>query len=153
ARDLMRQLESRAYDRRIPQMVSAYFSDMADVLSAVTLHLTERARMAIDIGDSCYGGVHVPTPRILTELARNTGWQAEREIVLRRRSSRDGTPLSQVLLVFSYAPRRSGLVREDAVKTTPPPWAKTWGRFKEELPHQRGMFAKRNWGHSLHSLC
>ena len=153
ARDLIRRLESRAYDRRIPQMVSAYFSDMADVLSAVTLHLTERARMAIDIGDSCYGGVHVPTPRILTQLARNTGWWPEREIVLRRRSSRDGTPLSQVLLVFSYAPRRSGLVREDAVKATTPHWAKPWDQFKEELPHQRGMFAKRNWGHSLHSLC
>ena len=47
-RDLIRQLESRAYDRRIPQMVSAYFSDMADVLSAVTLHLVNRARMAIE---------------------------------------------------------------------------------------------------------
>jgi hypothetical protein len=107
----------------------------------------------LDIGDSCYGGVPVPTHRILTALARNVGWQLEREIVLRRRISRDGTPLSQVLLVFGYAPRHSGRVREDAVKETTPPWARKWRRFKEDLPHQRGMFAKRNWGHGLHSLC
>jgi DNA modification methylase len=152
-RDLIRRLESRAYDRRIPQMVSAYFSDMADVLFAITLHLTERARMALDIGDSCYGGVHVPTPRILTQLARNVGWELEREIVLRRRSSRDGTPLSQVLLVFNHVPRRGDRVREEVVKQAAPHWAKKWRRFKDELPHQRDLFAKRNWGHRLHSLC
>ena len=28
-----------------------------------------------------------------------------------------------------------------------------WAEFKETLPHQSGLFAKRNWGTPLHSLC
>jgi hypothetical protein len=151
--DLVRRLESRAYDRRIPQMVSAYFSDMADVFSALAAHLTARARVALDIGDSCYGGVPVPTHRILIDVAKGVGWDLEREIVLRRRSSRDGTPLSQVLLVFGRAARRPRALREDAIKEPAPKWTRAWRRFREELPHQRGVFAKRNWGHGLHSLC
>ena len=151
--DLIRRLESRAYDRRIPQMVAAYFSDMAEVLSAITFHLTEHARVALDIGDSCYGGVHVPTHRIVAQLAGGVGLALEREIVLRRRTSRDGTPLSQVLLVFGRGGRRIRSFRDEGVKETTPEWTRTWRRFKEELPHQRGFFAKRNWGHGLHSLC
>jgi hypothetical protein len=28
-----------------------------------------------------------------------------------------------------------------------------WNSFKESLPHQSGVFSKRNWGTPLHSLC
>lgn len=30
---------------------------------------------------------------------------------------------------------------------------KNWEVFKKELPHTKGVYAKRNWGTSLHSLC
>jgi hypothetical protein len=30
---------------------------------------------------------------------------------------------------------------------------KNWSAFKENLPHTEGVYAKRNWGSSLHSLC
>jgi methylase of polypeptide subunit release factors len=30
---------------------------------------------------------------------------------------------------------------------------KKWNAFKENLPHTEGIYAKRNWGSSLHSLC
>lgn len=30
---------------------------------------------------------------------------------------------------------------------------RNWSGFKEKLPHKQGIFAKRNWGSPLHSLC
>jgi methylase of polypeptide subunit release factors len=30
---------------------------------------------------------------------------------------------------------------------------KNWNAFKEKRPHTEGVFAKRNWGSTLHSLC
>jgi DNA modification methylase len=32
-------------------------------------------------------------------------------------------------------------------------WKKEWQLFKQNLPHKNEPFAKRNWGHPLHSLC
>ncbi len=32
-------------------------------------------------------------------------------------------------------------------------WVNSWIAFKKELPHQKGIYAKRNWGHPLHSIC
>jgi len=32
-------------------------------------------------------------------------------------------------------------------------WIEDWERFKEELPHQKKPYSKRNWGNKLHSLC
>ena len=34
-----------------------------------------------------------------------------------------------------------------------PRWEKSWKAFKRNLPHQAEDFARRNWGHPLHSLC
>ena len=42
--------------------------------------------------------------------------------------------------------------RKDAAGKRPG-WASRWSTFTTTLPHQRGDFAKRNWGHPLHSLC
>ena len=149
---LVQKLEDSAYDQRIPRMVQNYFSDMKAIFGAINTHLTDNAKLLIDIGDSAYGGIHVPTHALLIELLAKEGFALARELTLRRRMSRGGFPLSQVLLVLE---RRKTLAhsRKKNDEPTRPLWFAAWNRFKRTLPHQQGEFSKRNWGHPLHSLC
>ncbi len=145
---LIEELEADAYDKRIPQMVANYFADMKTIFGSIKTHLNRNAIVAIDIGDSAYGKTHVPTDTILKNLLIGLGFSVQHDITLRKRVSRSGFPLRQSLLVFKHsslsAPRPKNLV---------PYWMTKWKRFKRDLPHQKGEFAKRNWGHPLHSLC
>ena len=145
-RDVVEQLESDSYDRRIPQMVLSYFGDMAGVIDGLAGHVRKGAPLLIDIGDSVYAGVHVDTPAILAGLLADRGWKVNSEVTLRRRMSRSGVALRQVL-VAAEAPKRQ------TARTKRPAWSKRWTCFTEALPHQSGEFAKRNWGSPLHSLC
>ncbi|MFC1453480.1 hypothetical protein ACFLSJ_09080, partial [Verrucomicrobiota bacterium] len=147
---LVKTIESNAYDSRIPKMVADYFEDMGQVFEATNHHLKRGARVAIDIGDSRYNGVHVPTDTLLVELLEGLGYDALDSVELRRRCSRNGDPLRQVLLVFEK--RRASRVRErkGAKYGT---WCAKWEAFKSELPHQQQPYAKRNWGHARHSIC
>lgn len=142
-----KQLASESYDRRIPQMVLNYFDDMSSVLDSLALHMKPGAPLLIDIGDSAYAGVHVDTPTILAELMALKGWKVGKEVTLRQRLSRNGQLLRQVLLVAHTGP----YVRTTSSKA--PVWNRRWSKFKRSLPHQQGDYAKRNWGHPLHSLC
>ncbi len=147
--ELVRNLEDRAYDSRIPRMVQTYFHDMAGVFDGLAKHLTSRAPVLIDLGNSAYGGVVVDTPKLLVEMLSERGFRLDREVVLRPRASRGGEALHQVLLVLQ-APARRGAPRRMSGRQE---WSATWSSFKRDLPHQVGDCAKRNWGHSLHSLC
>lgn len=139
-------LEEDAYDRRIPQMVRNYFSDMAQVFEGLALHVRPGAPMLVDIGDSAYANVHVDTPSLLSELLEDRGWKLRSEVVLRQRMSRGGLKLRQVLIAAD-APSRS------RHRCSQPRWKGRWERFKADLPHQSDPYRKRNWGHPLHSLC
>ncbi len=143
---LVRTLNRDSYDRRIPQMVGSYFADMRKVFSGLESNMKANAPLLMDIGDSAYAGVHVDTPAILLEMLREKGWRNAREIVLRKRLSRSGQALRQVLIVAD-APAPSRKPLEKAA------WRQQWTKFKKTLPHQRGEYAKRNWGNPLHSLC
>lgn len=57
----------------------------------------------LDIGDSRFAGVTVPTDELLAEVATSVGWQLVKSDHLRKRRSYDGTPLKQVLLRFRAA--------------------------------------------------
>jgi DNA methylase len=148
--DVLALLDRDAYDRRIPAMVAAYFTDMETVFSGLRRHLRPGATVAVDIGDSYYGTVHVPTDKILTLLLGDLGYLLVREVELRRRMSRSGFPLGQVLLVYEYRPpSKAGALPTSAASKVRPGWEV----FKETLPHRRPPFSKRNWGNGLHSLC
>ena len=146
---VVRSLESQAYDRRIPRMVLNYFADMKQVFDGLLQHAEPSSRLILDIGDSSYAGVRVDTPSILADLLMADGWRVDRESVLRQRLSRDGRPLRQVLIIAT-APSSKCAARPDARASQQ---SKKWNAFKNDLPHQRGDFAKRNWGNPLHSLC
>lgn len=143
-------LESTAYDPRIPRMIACYASEMKIVLESLTRHTKKSGSIIIDIGDSAYAGVHVPTDRFMVEVLRPAGFELKDEIVLRQRRSRSQMPLRQKLLVFEGSKNRKTIVRERKQKRL---WNDKWSKFKETLPHQQGDYAKRNWGHRLHSLC
>lgn len=152
AREIVARLEESAYDIRIPRMVASYFNDMRTVFTALKRHLAERATLMLDIGDSAYGNIHVPTDKLLAEILSELGFALRREILLRKRLSRGGLNLRQVLLVFD-SQRTGAAALRDHADLVPAQWEKSWAWFKRELPHQTDGFAKRNWGHPLHSLC
>lgn len=92
------ELDAVAYDRRIPALVRLYFSDMRAVFERVRANAVHGARWFLDIGDSRFAGVHVPTPHLLVEVAKGEGWSLVGIETLRSRRSYDGTTLTQVLL-------------------------------------------------------
>jgi hypothetical protein len=89
-------LDRCAADRRIPHLVRSYFSDMLNVLQAVYRSLKPGKLFVLDIGDSKFYGIHVPTDRLLVSIAESVGFIIERDVVIARRHSRDKTPLVQV---------------------------------------------------------
>jgi tRNA G10 N-methylase Trm11 len=151
--EVMAAFSGNFYDQRIPLMVRAYFGEMSCVLDNFRKVLMPNGIAAIDLGDSCYGSVWVPTDKILAELMLNCGFEQMDRVVLRERQSRDGRKLGQTLQVFRKKEMRSQkrrIVQESRFKLSS---LKSWKLFKENLPHQQGLMAARNWGHSLHSLC
>jgi hypothetical protein len=94
------ELDDCAKDRRIPKMVRRYFSDMADMFTAIYACLRPGADFILDIGDSRFYGVHVPTDSILARVGVQAGFELSSRRVIAERRSRDKTPLSQVELKF-----------------------------------------------------
>lgn len=148
---VIKTLEANAYDARIPRMVACFASEMHATLRALTNHTQNNGTIIIDIGDSAYAGVHVPTDTFIAESLGASGFDLNDEIILRQRYSRSQIKLTQKLLVFE----RKSIKRPNAAKTVTRVngWSGAWETFKNTLPHQQGDYAKRNWGHPLHSLC
>lgn len=146
-RKVISELERNAYDVRIPKMVDSYFSEITSIFNAIKPHLNKKATIAIDIGDSEYAGVHVPVDDLLSKCLSDIGFVQEKQITLRERQSRSGSPLKQVLQVYSYENTKKVSVHLF------PNWTPSWKKFKETLPHQIEPFSKRNWGHERHSMC
>lgn len=87
------------YDKRIPKMINDYFYDMHKVLYNSYRYLKKNGLIYIDIGDSIYGGIHIPTDLILIEIARNIGFTIKDNIMLRERKSKSGEIVKQTLIV------------------------------------------------------
>jgi hypothetical protein len=94
------QIEEGDGDKRIPNLVRQYFSDMHQVFESVRALLARNGRFVLDIGDSKFYGVHVPTDKLLTVAAKSAGLHLLSSTVIARRHSRDKSPLVQVELTF-----------------------------------------------------
>jgi DNA modification methylase len=92
------EVEKVAYDQRIPALVRNYFSDMQIALRRVREVVDAGVPFYLDIGDSKFCGVHIPTDQLLAEIAFNVGWRVLETRPIRSRRSFDGTDLRQVLL-------------------------------------------------------
>ena len=89
-----------AYDKRIPLMVNGYFNDMNKVFHKLRNILMNNGFFIMDIGDSQFAGVHIPTHTILTSLCNNHGFRLYDDEILRKRRSKNGMELTQRLLRF-----------------------------------------------------
>lgn len=98
--DYVEKLIPVAYDRRIPEMVAGYFSDMNAFISKLSSGLKDGGVFIMDIGDSQFAGVHIPTHEILSNICRDHGLTLVGEEILRERRSKNGMVLSQRLLTF-----------------------------------------------------
>jgi DNA modification methylase len=99
------ELQEKSYDDRIAKMVGGYFRDMASVFSSLIDCTRPGARLCVDIGDSIYAGVHVPTDDLLVEVAESLGLRTLERIYLRKRISKGGQSVRQQLLVFEKSER------------------------------------------------
>ena len=65
----LKAVRSSLWNRYIPEMISAYVSDMGDVMSHLALSLRPKGRVYAVVGDSRYADVYVPVASILTQIA------------------------------------------------------------------------------------
>ncbi|HET9055572.1 MAG TPA: DNA methyltransferase [Chitinophagaceae bacterium] len=142
-------LNKRAYDSRIPIMAKSYFEEMYRIFNDCKEHLTNNAKILIDIGDSIFCGVRINTDEILIELLTELGFKLIDNKILRKRRSRNKEVLTQSLLAFQYSYKNGKHINGTAQTF----WAKNWDHFKTVVPHQQPPYASRNWGHNNHSLC
>ena len=98
----LKTLNEKAYDKRIPIMVVSYFAEMYQIFNDLKVHLLDKAKLLIDLGDSIFCGVHIKTDAILIEILKSLGYKLVDFKVLRKRRSKNQEILSQVLIVFSY---------------------------------------------------
>lgn len=99
-RPYINEIEPIAYDRRIPIMIAGYFSDMNKVLYKLRESMKNEGIFIMDIGDSQFSNVHIPTHDILMKIAAKHGFRVYDEEVLRTRRSKNGMILSQRVLRF-----------------------------------------------------
>lgn len=100
AQEVFRRIQSSNYDDRIPRMVAEYFNHMKIVMRGLNENVVAGGPICIDIGDSVYGGEHVPTHDILAAIGEGVGMSLKEQVILRKRTSNRGAPLTQRLLVF-----------------------------------------------------
>ena len=98
--DVAQRLNGVAYDSRIAKMVRLYFSDMQDAFISLRHKSSADATFILDIGDSKFAGVHVPTHELLCAIATECGWRHNDTVHIRNRRSYDGSKLVQVVLLL-----------------------------------------------------
>jgi DNA modification methylase len=143
------ELNKKAYDSRIPIMAKSYFEEMYRIFNDCKVHLSNNAKILIDIGDSIFCGVHINTDEILVELLTELGFKLIDNKILRKRRSRNKEVLTQSLLAFQYSYKSDKQINVTAQTF----WKKNWNHFKTVVPHQQAPYSSRNWGHKKHSLC
>lgn len=96
----LEQLHPVAYDERIPKMVAGYFRDMDVVIQKLSRSIKSGGLFTMDIGDSQFAGVHIPTHQILSNICAQYGFNLYDEEILRERRSKNGMVLTQRLLRY-----------------------------------------------------
>lgn len=96
----LEQLQPVSYDERIPKMVAGYFRDMDMVIQKLSRSIKSGGLFTMDIGDSQFAGVHIPTHLILSDICAQHGFALYDEEILRERRSKNGMVLTQRLLRY-----------------------------------------------------
>lgn len=96
----LEQLQPVSYDARISKMVAGYFRDMDMVIQKLSTSIKPGGLFTMDIGDSQFAGVHIPTHQILSNICIQYGFYLYDEEILRERRSKNGMILTQRLLRY-----------------------------------------------------
>ena len=110
------------WNRRIPEMVQAYFEDMSSVFLNLRSKAKQSASIWLVVSTSAYSGVEIPVDLILADIAGRNGWFLREVTVLRylRRvsgqqwhklnnaSNGEGPYLRESLVVLDAKPRVKG---------------------------------------------
>ena len=75
------------WDKRIPEMVQAYFEDLRLVLRALRLAARADAVVWLVVSTSAYAGIEVPVDRIVAQVGSQVGWSLREIHVLRHHRS------------------------------------------------------------------
>lgn len=132
-----------AYDKRIPIMVAGYFHDMEKVAERLSIAMKDNGYLIMDIGDSQFAGVYIPTHEILVKIYESYGFKLYEEDILRKRRSKNGMLLSQRLLKFRF--HKTNLPFKIFYNEAQ--------NFINNMPYKSSPYSGRNWGHPWHSLC
>ncbi len=144
AKKYLELLKPVSYDDRIPMMISGYFNDMEIVIKNLSKIIKDNGYFIMDIGDSQFAGIHIPTHEILIKICEKYGFCLYEDEVLRERRSKNGMVLSQRLLKFKLQKNANDKV--NALKTKAI-------NFIKDLPYKKEPYNGKNWGDGLHSLC
>jgi hypothetical protein len=71
------------WNRRIPEMVQAYFEDMSSVFLNLRSKAKQSASIWLVVSTSAYSGVEIPVDLILADVAGRNGWFLREVTVLR----------------------------------------------------------------------
>ena len=147
------------YDSRITKMVGAYFNDMNDVINKLSIAMKDNGIFIMDIGDSQFAGVHIPTHDILEIICNNHGFEKYDETILRERRSKNNMVLSQRILRFRLHKQTNTEQTEQNIKENIVELSETSDfkndaiTFMKDMPYKKEPYSGRNWGHPWHSLC
>lgn len=70
----LRQVEG-LWNKNIPDMVGAYFDDMAKIIGAIRSKMRVGGRVYMVVGDSKYAGIDIPVATALAEMSPNLGYE------------------------------------------------------------------------------
>ena len=99
-RPYLEELEPVSYDSRLSKMIVGYFNNMNDFFRNSSHNLKQKGYLILDIGDSQFAGVHIPTDKILTIIAQKNGFVLYDEETLRTRRSKNQMLLSQKVMRY-----------------------------------------------------
>jgi hypothetical protein len=85
----------KLWDRKIPQMLVGYFSDMGKVLFELIPNLNKGATIGVVVGNSVYAGLPIATDILVSEIAVKLGYE-----LIGIESYRTLTPSSQQLKII-----------------------------------------------------
>lgn len=98
--EIVDNLKKVEYDWRISSLISTHFGEMEDIFRNIAEKIDTNGKLIIDIGDSNYAGVHVKVDEIYIKILESMSFTLQDSIKLRTRFSKNGSRLSQTLLVL-----------------------------------------------------
>ena len=140
---VLKEIEPVVYDDRIIPMIERYFDNMFDVFVKLRYCMKNDSVLILDIGDSQFCGVHIPTHEFLIKIAEMNDFKLYDEEVLRERISKNGMRLTQRILRFKL--NKESLDDKN--------YKNSAISFCSNFPYKNEPFNKKSWGNKLHSLC